>query len=322
MTEENLAAVVALRENADRWMLDRPLPHGWDAPLDALLTRPQIMNIAAGEGFFIAASIAASHPTAQSLALAIEDATPPPPPVVADNSLYVAGDNMPGTEAGRDGDDETEWMATVTKFHAAWYHCDEEDDSGWGCGFRVVQMLAHAASGPHAVPSIADIVAACNASPRAEPVVWGEWLAVDALAGYLGAAHGLLECSMMSVDAIDKLDVLALRLQHHLSAHNTMAVFEGTGQIFCVAGVRSRLARREVLIVDPHGPPSAATRTESGVLVDFAFHGGIGWIELRELLLNTARVEAASAFGGDLPPDNELLRLIGGWRVLFLSKTP
>lgn len=228
------------------------------------------------------------------------------------------------------------WSVGVTTgFVPFYYHCDDIDDTSWGCGYRTVQMLiwqvrTHARMlgepAQSGVPSIGDIIARLqrlqDEGANVSGFGMGEWLSLDGITLSLGD-QGLRDCRILALSNISDIDNIVDGLRDHFVTADLLVICEGSGVIFALAGVRCVMdpssasgMSYEFFVVDPHGPPQPVDARHHS---SWSFHGGIGWVSLRALLFESTYAELALAMPNARLSDAEVLQHTGGWRFLLCS---
>lgn len=150
---------------------------------------------------------------------------------------------------------------------------------------------------------------------------WGHWIDMTTLRDYLASLQCFEAVVFLFWNSFEEkcLHSMWNELFHHFNREET---FEGTGQIFCVSGVRKHRdedARFDLLVVDVHGCPicrhnqcqrlevmrlvesvwaGAVSREEDKTSV-FDFHGGIGWFDCWDVLVGTSLNQLKEAFPTD-----------------------
>ncbi|KAL6047120.1 UFM1-specific peptidase 1 (non-functional) [Balamuthia mandrillaris] len=225
---------------------------------------------------------------------------------------------------GREG--PAQRVAVVPGCSAYWYRCDQEDDEGWGCGYRCCQMLVRqhhalrhdgegAGQEPADVPTIAGIISTVNneiasSASSLPPLKWGEWMSLEHIIHYFrsqwrkrrkGHPDEDLAWEYFIFESLDRRAALVSKLEDHLVRHQSLVIVEGTGMIFCIGGFDCRNSVVYVYILDPHGPPTVWTGEEEDgrdacTSSAFRFKGGVGWIPLDRLLFGTCLEEFFAAF--------------------------
>eukprot|EP00300_Choanocystis_sp_HF-7_P030348 c39166_g1_i1.p1 GENE.c39166_g1_i1~~c39166_g1_i1.p1 ORF type:complete len:348 (-),score=38.33 c39166_g1_i1:9-1052(-) len=275
----------------------------------------------------------ASAPAEAAAVAVVSPVSPPRRREVIWNLETFNGEIMP------ERSDALIWSAgLMSGFKPHYYACDSENDTGWGCGHRCIQSLVWqlanqqrmlsggAADTVLEVPRIAQILTDLATLPAAAgeaTATWGEWLAVDSMTRYLGHFHGLANCRMVSLTRMAQLEQLAEDLRDHFLLKDLLVVAEGTGQLFMLGGVRCVAAAGQpsydLFVVDPHGPPRIVGAGVAAA-AEMTFHGEVGWVTARALLVDSSRTQLAQAFPGQAFTDDEILQHIGGWRLLLLSR--
>lgn len=238
-----------------------------------------------------------------------------------------------------------------------WYCCDEEDDAGWGCGYRCCQMLVHQfkrkkqdESREVTLPSIRQIIDRVNDSlgkhgdeeAASLPMLkWGDWMTLEHIIRFFQTTPDLTNgFEYFIFERLDRRQGLVAKLEDHLSRHNSLIIAEGTGMIFCIGGLRRSTTATstddagdvQLYILDPHGPPSSWSGSESDE--PFRFKGGSGWIGFYPLFFGTCLDEFFAAFPErkteidaatiDISHKKkeelyaDVMDICGGWRFLFI----
>ena len=178
----------------------------------------------------------------------------------------------------------------LTNYRPYYYRIDDINDTGWGCGWRCIQMLLSQISQTEfnifTIAKEVEKLTKDNVRLDLENQKIGMadtyWIMLYVTDYY--QRHGKLttKFTMLTINSIRLLNELYETLQYHFVEQDTLVVVSAGGATGLLAGVRpSRDGTTfEVYLIDPHMSPGQSFNE----LVGFG-DGGRGWIDIKDIIL-------------------------------------
>jgi len=180
-------------------------------------------------------------------------------------------------------------MEIITNYTPKFYFQDELDDSGWGCGWRCIQMLLSQLGIDKDIFTIAFEVSELigegvnidfdNRKINMADTYW-ILLYMCNVCHMMGASEANME--MFTVESTTMLNELSERLQTHFLTQKSLVVVTAGGATALISGIKSNESGSfDVYLIDPH---TSSLDVNFEELKGFG-KGGRGWIDIRDIIL-------------------------------------
>ena len=181
--------------------------------------------------------------------------------------------------------------ATVlTNYIPKYYFQDDLDDSGWGCGWRCIQMLLSQIDINKNIFDIAyeikdivgeDISIDLDSKKINMADIYWIMLYMSGVGHQLG--HTDTEFEMFTIENMSQINNLYDKLQMHFLLQKSLVVVTAGGATALIAGVKPATDENlfDVYLVDPH---TSSIDVDFNKLKGFG-EGGRGWTNVRNVIL-------------------------------------
>lgn len=176
----------------------------------------------------------------------------------------------------------------ISNYTVKHYFQDNLNDSGWGCGWRCIQMLLSQYGIQKDIFTIAqetqqllgEDVGIDTENKRIHMADPG-WIMLYVSNIYHQIGISTTDFSMFTLSSISNIDTLYEKLQIHFASQSSLVSVTAGGATSLIAGVKASDNLFEVYLVDPH---TESINQNFEELKGFG-KGGRGWINIRDVIL-------------------------------------